>query len=296
MRILSHFRAPIFAAVFGALMVCGLAAVQAEDKNVNTYKKSPPVQTTPFDLELVDVGVVKEIVKSDTIRLESGKTYKIDNIRVPIQLDGQALDFLRGNVLGKKVGFYIVGKDPSARADRFGHILAHVVTQEGEWLQALMVSRGLAWATGSETSRDLVIPLFKYEDLARSQKLGLWNYPEFEVKNNETIMGNTRNSFQVYEGKIRSVRKQDNYAFYNFGKDPKTDFTIFINTKKVPPYLLSGGRRGHTPPQFEGLRVRIRGWVEENNGPTIELTYQEQLEFIDPLSEQIFYAPVGELN
>lgn len=293
MSIFSKFRIPVLAAVFGAMMVGGASLhVYAQGQKYILLPNNPrPVQTSPLDLELIDVGVVKEIVKSDTLRLESGKTYKLDNIRVPLQLDGATLDFLNKNILGKKLGFYIVGKDPSARADHVGHILAHAVTQESEWLQALMVSRGLAWANGSKDSRDLVLPLFKYEDLARSQKLGLWQLPDFTIKDNETIMGDTRNSFQVFEGEIRSVSERKDFAFYNFGKDTKTDFTIVINAKQVPQFHLSDGRRTLAPPEFKGKKIRIRGWVTENNGPMIELTYQEQIEFLDPLSAQIQYAP-----
>lgn len=244
-------------------------------------QKKPPIQTSPFDLNLIEVGVVTEIIKPDTLRLANGKIFKIDNIRVPLQLDPNAISFLKENVLNKKVGFYIVGEDVDDRSDRFGHILAHVVTEDGEWIQALMVSRGLAWAHGSKTSRDLFIPLLKYEDLARSQEIGLWKLAAFDLRTNETIHKNTYNSYQIYEGIIQAVSAQGKYAFYNFDKDPKTDFTITVNIDNVAPFRLSTGTHSYMPTEFVGRRVRIRGWVEENNGPMIELQFQEQLEFLD---------------
>jgi micrococcal nuclease len=251
-------------------------------------QKKPPVQTSPFDLNLAEVGVVTEIIKPDTLRLANGKIFKIDNIRVPLQLDSNAIEFLNKNVLNKKMGFYIIGKDPIERADRFGHTLAHVVSEDGEWIQALMVSRGLAWVNGNENSRDLFIPLLKYEDLARSQNLGLWKLPAFAIRDNETIHNNTYNSFQVYEGTIRSISAKDNFIFFNFDKNPKTDFTIVLNKERVPPFRLSTGAHSHAPPDFNGKKIRIRGWVEEKNGPMIDLLFQEQIEFVEnPF--QIYY-------
>lgn len=272
-----------FMYVLAALVLLGLGisfSVQAQ--------KKPPIQTSPFDLNLTEVGIVTEIIKPDTLRLANGKIFKIDNIRVPLQLDSNAIEFLNNNVLNKKIGFYIVGKDPVERADRFGHTLAHVVTEDGEWVQALMVSRGLAWASGSESSRELFIPLLKYEDLARSQNLGLWKLPTFAIRDNETIHNNTYNSFQVFEGTIRAVSAKGRYAFYNFDKDPKTDFTIVVNIGKMEAYTLSTGAHSYSPLEFVGRKVRIRGWVEENNGPMIELLFQEQLEFLDA-PFQIYY-------
>lgn len=291
MSIFSHFRAPVIAAVFGAITVCSFYSVHSSAQTAQpTPRKAFPVQTTPFDLELTDVGVVKEIVKSDTVRLESGKTYKLDNIRVPLQLDRDVISFLEKKLIGKKLGFYIVGSDPVARADSVGHILAHAVMQDGDWVQASMVAKGLAWVSGSAKSRDLVLPLYKHEDLARTQNLGLWKNPDLAVKNNDTIMGNTRNSFQVYEGTIVSLSTKGDYAFYNFDKNPKTDFTVIVNMKKTPPFFIDG-RRTHVIPKFNGMRVRVRGWVEEKDGPMMELTYQEQIEFLDPVIGTISYAP-----
>lgn len=285
MKVFAQFRLVL---ALAALIALGL--VFSFDSLAQTkIKVYTPIQTSPFDLHLTEVGVVTEIVKPDTLRLANGKTFKIDNIRVPIQLDSLAIEFLNRYVLNKKMGFYIVGTDPIERSDRFGHTLAHVVTEEGDWIQALMVSRGLAWANGSENSRDLFIPLLKYEDLARTQGLGLWKNPDFAIRDNETILRNTYNSFQVYEGTIRSMSTKGNFVFYNFDKNPKTDFTIIINKEKVLGFRLRTGTHSYTPQEFAGQRIRIRGWVEENNGPMIELLFQEQIEFLDPLPTHINY-------
>lgn len=237
------------------------------------------IQTSPFDLELVDVGIVENVIKADTIQLANKKIYRIDNIRVPLQVDAEAQAFLNNTILGKKVGIYIVGKDPTARADRAGHILAHVVNEDGTWLQSQIVSRGLAWVSGTANSRDLILPLYKFEDLARTQQLGLWKFPELGIKDNTTIHHNTNNSFQIYEGKLDAIRTKDDFVFFNFDKNPQTDFTISFKRKESKPFKLRTGTHTYTPHDLVGTTIRVRGWVVENGGPMIELEYQEQLEF-----------------
>lgn len=292
------FKKHILFLVAAVFAVCTFFVVPAshadEDRKI--------IQTTPFDLTLTAVGVVDKILKPDTLRLENGKIYKLDNIRIPIQFNDLAIKFLEETLLGKKVGFYIVGEDPVARADRFGHTLSHVVTEDGGWIQAQMISRGLGWATASANSRDLIIPLLKYEDIARSEAVGLWEWPEFAVRDNDTIVENSYNSFQVYQGKIKAISAKGEFVFINFGENPQTDFTITFKKRDMKPFKVRAGNlkrpdkdsartntNSHTPPEFVGLTVRIRGWVEENGGPMMTLEYQEQLEFPDLPQSPIIY-------
>ncbi|MDY0008883.1 MAG: thermonuclease family protein [Bdellovibrionales bacterium] len=247
------------------------------NRNAEAQAKAP-IQTSPFDLTLIEVGTVVEIVKPDTVRLQNGKVFKLDNIRIPLQLDGQAIEYLNHNVLNKKIGFYIVGEDPTARANRFGHTLSHAITENGDWVQAQMIARGLAWVFGAAGSRDLYLPLLKHEELARSQSMGLWGLSAFAVKDNKTIMQNSYNSFQVYEGEVVSFAAKEHYTFINFGKNPKTDFTILVNQRKIPRFRTADGYAGHAPESLIGKKIRVRGWVEENSGPMIELLFPEQLE------------------
>lgn len=269
------------------LLVVALAAFAAGsffyvgDSAAQIKRKPDTVQTTPFDLELTMVGTVEKIIKADTVRLTNGKIFKLDNIRVPIQLDAVAIKYLEDTLLDKKVGFYIVGEDPVARADRFGHTLSHFVTEDGSWIQSQMIARGLGWVSGSATSRDLILPLYKHEDLARSQGLGMWSRPEFAVRDNDTIHENTYNSYQVYQGKLKALRTKGDYVFFNFGDNPQTDFTVSFNKKDMKPFKMRSGTHSYTPVELVGHTLRVRGWVEENGGPMMVLEYHEQLEFPD---------------
>lgn len=117
------------------LAVAVFAAGLALPVLASNYKKPPPlpVQTSPRDLHLLDVGKVEEVIKSDTLRIgKNQKIYKIDNVRIPLQMNMAARDYLEENLLGKTVGVYINTTDANARKNELGHIYAHILTQDGK--------------------------------------------------------------------------------------------------------------------------------------------------------------------
>lgn len=240
-----------------------------------------PIQTTPTDLELIDVGEVVEILKSDTIRVGKKKTiYIIDNIRVPLELSMDARDYLEKNILGQTIGIYISGKDPNKRKTRAGHIVGHMMTQDGKWVQAEMVARGLAWVTSTPTSRDLVRTLYKYEALGRAQELGLWKFSKNMVKNDHTIR-QSLNTFNVYEGVVSNTTDRRSTIFYiNLGPDRNNGVTGVIRESDKINFILRGYNLFPVD-LLRNQRLRIRGWVEDNGGPMFILTHPEQIELPD---------------
>ncbi len=67
-------------------------------------------------------------------------------------------------------------------------------------------------------------------------------------------------------------------AYLDFGRDWRTDFTAVVSgsagealaARGVPGFLLA-----------RGPRVRLRGWIEQNNGPSLRITDPGQLELLD---------------
>jgi micrococcal nuclease len=250
---------------------------------VSAQESSTP--TRPEDVAQVDSGTIKEILKSDLILLDNNKRYRLDNILAPPFEDTQALEELKRKFLNKKVTIYTY-HDPDKNFDRYGVPLAHVISDDDHvWIQEDLVAKGLAWAYSTETSRLLVDTLKEIEEKARNRKAGFWANPEYAIKTPESVKGYA-NSYQIVEGKILNVTVKPNTTFINFGKDWNTDFTIRI-PKKTGNNIFSQ-QTGQIlvsvdPSAWKNHWVRIRGWVEENKGPTIELTHNEQLEHLpDP--------------
>lgn len=231
------------------------------------------VQTIPEDLELVAIGTVKAVPKSDQIVFNDGKSYAIDNIRVPVHMEQTVREYLAKFLIGKKVGMFVNEGLKNNHNDSFGNLLVHVMTEDGNWVQANLVSMGYAWVFTPETSRDLVKPLYQYEEMARRKKVGLWRIPENAVKYDNTITG-TEGSFQIYEGVVKGFRVGNGYSYVNFGNNPATDFTILIKSSVSATLPKNFGDT------VLGQRVRIRGWVEDISGPAIYMTHPEQLEIL----------------
>ena len=65
-------------------------------------------------------------------------------------------------------------------------------------------------------------------------------------------------------------------VFLNFGRFWKEDFTAVIEGPALR--LFEAG--GQDPMVLEGALVRIRGWVDDRDGPRIEITHPEQIEVL----------------
>lgn len=234
----------------------------------------------PTTLQLIGTGMVTEVVKVDLIRLDNGNLYVLDNMRVPPLFTEQAEKWLDTNLLNKKVTVYADPELGEGARDRMGNSYAHMVIEgvnaadTPRWVQGEMVGNGLAWADSTVTNQTLFKELLAIEDTARNKARGFWANPGMAVRTPDTI-GADRNQFMVVSGKVYETADKGDVYFLNFGKDWKTDFTI---------RLLRQYERDF-PPSFRIARlkdkhVRIRGWVTERNGPTIDLTHIDQLEIL----------------
>ncbi len=65
-------------------------------------------------------------------------------------------------------------------------------------------------------------------------------------------------------------------VYLNFGPDWRTDFTIAIAPRDRRRFT----RAGLLPGDWDGRRLRVRGWLKRYNGPMIEATHPEQIELL----------------
>ena len=83
--------------------------------------------------------------------------------------------------------------------------------------------------------------------------------------------------FVLVEGRIVRVARTTNYWYANFGRSIRRDFTV-----RVPPEAERGFEAAGV--DLEGLekrRVRVRGWLFEDNGPMIEVTQPLAIEVLE---------------
>ncbi len=267
-----RYRLRRFAAMMAGLLVSGTAT--AKDKPLVAGER----------------GVVESIVDGDTFFLESGLKVRLSALQAPklslgrehVQdwpYSNKAKKALSKLALGQTVQLYYGG----LRRDRHDRALAQVFLlkengDKGVWLQEEMIRQGYGrvytWPDTWQDSRRL----YAAEGAARKDKRGIWAHEFYKVRGPEpNALAQDMDSFQIVEGIITSVAKVRDKVFMNFGADYRTDFTILL-TK-------DGQRRfkkaGIDPETLEGARVRVRGWLELENGPMIQLDHTERLEVLD---------------
>jgi hypothetical protein len=90
------------------------------------------------------------------------------------------------------------------------------------------------------------------------------------------------NNFEIVEGRIESVATRGGRIYLNFGSDWRRDFTVALRSRLVQSepeklqHLLS----------LKGTRIRVRGWIERRNGPLIDISDPNEIEFLGDGSEE----------
>jgi hypothetical protein len=163
--------------------------------------------------------------------------------------------------------------------DRYGRTVAHAWFTRDELVQSAgreLISRGYARVGAHVGDRACAAELLSQERQARDSKLGLWGEPYYAIGAAEsgTELLARRGRFTVVEGKVLSVRESGGTIYVNFGRRWSQALTVTI-LKRHERIFRSAGLQLKT---LESRTIRVRGWVEERNGPRIEATSPEQIE------------------
>lgn len=243
-----------------------------------------PVEV-PRALSAGSTGRAVEIVDGDTLLLADGREVRLVGLQAPKlplgrpdftpwPLAGEAKAALAKLALAEELLLAYGGR----RMDRHGRQLAHLYrTRDGAWLQAALLARGLARVYSFADNRALVGDLLAIERRARAAGRGIWAHPYYAVRTPETVADDV-GSFQLVEGRVEDAAVVRGRAYLNFGRDWRTDFTVTL----APEVRRLFESEGIDPRDYQGRRVRVRGWITEYNGPMIEATHPEQIEVLQP--------------
>ncbi|MDA0663591.1 MAG: thermonuclease family protein [Proteobacteria bacterium] len=239
--------------------------------------------SAPAALAPDGAGRVVEIVDGDTLVLEDGREVRLVGIQAPKlplgrpnfkawPLADDAKAALEELAQDKVVSLSYGGR----RVDRYKRQLAHLHDSDGVWIQAELLRLGMARVYSFADNRAVVSELLAFEQEARRARRGIWRHPFYYVRDAMDLAGAT-GGFHIVEGTVKAVATVRQWTYLNFGDDWRSDFTVSIGAKVrrlFPDTVLN-------PANLEGRRIRVRGWVQSRNGPMIEATHPEQIEFID---------------
>ena len=172
---------------------------------------------------------------------------------------------------GCQVTLYYGGR----RRDRYRRYLAHVVGDDGLWVQGALLRLGLAREYSFGDNQTTIADMLVEEWAARRAGHGIWALPFYRIRNPGELTGDI-NSFQVVEGRVVAVAAVGRRVYLNFGLDWRTDFTAVVAAKKAPAFEAAGIELA----RLAGRAVRLLGWFRRRNGPALTMTHPAQLELL----------------
>ncbi|HHY48929.1 MAG TPA: thermonuclease family protein [Alphaproteobacteria bacterium] len=232
-------------------------------------------------------GVVTAVTDGDTVILDSGLIVRLIGMQAPKlplgragfepwPLAQEAKAALEALVLGKPVELRYGGE----RLDRHGRALGHLfVSGESElWVQQRMVADGFARVYSFPDNRACLAELFAAESGARAMRLGIWADPYYTVRRADRpeALAALAGRYELIEGRVLLADRVGNRVFLNFGRHWKEDFTAVIDSAALRMFAALG----LDPAALDGALVRVRGWLDLDDGPRIEVTHPEQLEVL----------------
>jgi micrococcal nuclease len=287
--------------IIGFLLLISTSSSFAEEKKEPEQDRSsfPTLkeEDIPTNLKFIDLAHVKKVIDPYRMELDDGRIIYLASIDVP-DMDSYdagpvsvaAKELLSDLFVGRNVRIYQLRQNTEARINRMDQHMAYVIDEKDNiWAQGALLSRGLARVRTTLLYRDLASEMLALEKQARQnvqneentgekeQPVNLWHNEENQIYTPETAL-DAPHRFQIVEGEILKVATVKNTIYLNFGNDWKNDFTVTMDS--TARRLFS--KEGFDPLSWTGKTVRVRGWIDEYNGPYIELDHPQRIEFIEP--------------
>jgi endonuclease YncB( thermonuclease family) len=242
---------------------------------------------TACRFEAAGTGKVRTIIDGRSFTLDDGREIRLAAIEVPFppragESGTDAGASARAALASLLADQTVELRQTVATPDRYGRMFAFVyVTREGARRSAAheMLGRGFARVSAHVGDRACADELLAQERTARQAKLGLWSEPYYVILGAESTaeLAAERGHFTVVEGKVSSVRESGGTIYVNFGRRWSQALTVTILKRHERTFAAAGME----PRKLENRRVRVRGWLEERNGPRIEAAYPEQIEIAE---------------
>jgi endonuclease YncB( thermonuclease family) len=220
--------------------------------------------------------IVAEVLDSVTVRLESGLMVRLAGITPPANaaIAADAAVALADLVLGAPA---ILRYGQRSR-DRYQRATAqlYLAASPEIWVEAELAAAGFAIVSGSADDRSCLAELLAFEREAREAGAGLWrNQRPKDAWSNAIRDGGPR--FELIEGEVVSIGRTERTVYLNFGNNWSTDFTVTMTTADAATIEAEGGPFD----DLVGRRIRVRGWMEQWDGPWIRVDHAEQIELLD---------------
>jgi endonuclease YncB( thermonuclease family) len=233
----------------------------------------------------VEIGgtVVSRIEQNGVLITTDGIAIRLEGIRLPSARQDRAPGVYTDQAYGlareltRSRSVTLTAVEP--KQDRYDRVRAQVFansTDNQVWVQKRLLELGLARVAIAPDRTECAAELFAAEAAARVAHRGLWASPSYAIRTPETVAADI-GTFQVVEGRVLSTNMNGGRVYLDFGLDWRTDFTATIS----PEDRVKFDSLGIDPRRYEGKMVRVRGLVQQLNGPSIEIANPQSVEVLD---------------
>lgn len=231
-------------------------------------------------------SLVTDIRGGDTLVLQDGRAVRLAGVLIPKRGSEADVTFQARQAAEKQISELVLGQvaelhlDERQR-DRYGRVLAQIfVTKDDQrvWVQERLIADGQARVISFKDNRRCIPDLLAAEKAAREKSAGHWGSGYFSIMPaaSEDALSRLGQSYEIVEGQVENVAEVRGRIYLNFGKNWRRDFTATIANDAIK--MFADGSDGLST--LKGRRIRVRGWIENVNGPSINITHPEQLEVI----------------
>lgn len=237
-------------------------------------------------LQKTTQGQVQTIIDPQVLQLKDGRTVSLTGLDMPYLMtqepDGSstylplAMRVLNDMLSGQHITLYQTQTKDKGRINRMGHLLGHVVTKDGLWVQGTLLELGLARVRTTPSNTEMAAQMYAAEQKARSEKLGLWADESHQILNADNALDH-KNSFGIIEGTVQGTAIKSNRIYVNFGKNWRDDLTVSI----APEHRKTFTKTKLDPLSWQGKTLRVRGWIKSYNGPYVEVTHPQAIEILN---------------
>lgn len=266
---------------------------------------TPSAFAEPFDAcALADPTFAPEevdaasAISGDMLALSDGRIVRLAGIssprlyiQPPTADQPSSIDFiaLARQTLGDLVaGHRLTLRPIASEPDRHGRLRARLArADDGLWLEAELVARGLARVEPDVDDYACARPLEAIEAAAREAERGIWADRRFQVLSaTDPDLGRWLGRYVLIEGKVVSTGQSGTRHYLNFGTDFRRDFAVQLDDK-----VGTDGRRDRKHPgrfaaegllsnDIVGRSLRVRGVLALGGGGLIRPSVPEEIEWL----------------
>lgn len=255
-------RGVLFVLTLAVFASPGLAAERPDCAGPVEVRSAHIVRTERNGVLVISDG---RAVHLEGIRLASGKSD-----RAPQTFQDQALSALAQ--LANDQLLTLTAVEP--KEDRYDRIRAQAFSDD-TWLQTALLKRGLARVAISPDRIECASELYAAEVQARAARAGLWSAAAYAIRTPVNVGGDI-GTFQIVEGKVSGADMLNGTMTLSFGIGLKGEFRAVVANDDMANFRMIGVN----PKGYAGKTVRVRGVVQNDNGPLIQIANPMQVEIV----------------